>query len=89
MKRCPTCDKTFADGMKFCQTDGTLLIEDAPPADPYKTVVGNQNDIASAVPPLDPFKTMVASSPKSAEEDLLQLPDEQDSLKTKIVSQDE
>lgn len=89
MKRCPACNKTFADGMKFCQTDGTLLVEDAPPADPYKTVVGNQSDIASAIPPLDPFKTMVASPPKAVEEDLLQLPDEPDLAKTMMVSQDE
>jgi len=89
MKRCPTCDKTFADGMKFCQTDGTVLIDDAPPADPYKTVVGNQSDIASAIPPLDPFKTMVAAPQKPAEDDLLQLPDEQDSINTMIVSKDE
>jgi hypothetical protein len=76
--------------MKFCQTDGTVLIDDAPPAaDPYKTVVGNQSEIASAIPPLDPFKTMVANPPKAVEEDLLQLPDEQNSLKTVIVSQDE
>jgi len=89
MKRCPACDKTFADGMKFCQTDGTLLVEDAPPADPYKTVVGNQSDIASAIPPLDPFKTMVASPPKPGEDDLLQLPDEPDLLKTKMIPRDE
>lgn len=74
--------------MKFCQTDGTVLIDDAP-ADPYKTVVGNQSEIASAIPPLDPFKTMVASSPKHAEDDLLQLPDEQNALKTMVVSPDE
>lgn len=89
MKRCPTCDKTFADGMKFCQSDGTVLVEDAPSADPYKTVVGNQSEITSAMPPLDPFKTMVAGQPKSGEDDLLQLPEEQDSLKTKVVSQAE
>lgn len=90
MKRCPACDKTFADGMKFCQTDGTLLIEDAPPADPYKTVVGNQSDLASAMPPLDPFKTMVAGAPpRKADEDILQLPDEPDALKTMVVSQDD
>ena len=90
MKRCPACDKTFDDGLKFCQTDGTLLVADAPPDDPYKTVVGNQSDIAAAIPPLDPFKTMVAPPPKKAvEEDLLQLPDENDALKTMVVSPDE
>lgn len=89
MKRCPICDKTFADGMKFCQTDGTLLIDDAPPEDPYKTVVGNQSDIASAIPPVDPFKTMIASPPPKPG-DVLDLPEENiDSLKTMVVSPDE
>ncbi len=76
--------------MKFCQTDGTVLTENAPAEDPYKTVVGNQSDIAAAIPPLDPFKTMVAGAPpKPAEDDLLQLPEEPADLKTMVVSQDE
>lgn len=76
--------------MRFCQTDGTVLTENAPAEDPYKTVVGNQSDIAAAIPPLDPFKTMVAiPPPKLAEEDLLQLPKDSDQLKTMVVSQDE
>ncbi len=91
MKKCPTCDKDFPDSMRFCQTDGTVLIEkvDAAPSDPYKTVVGNQSDFDSAMPPLDPFKTMVASPPPKIEDDLLQLPEEPDNLKTMVVSQDE
>lgn len=94
MKRCPTCDKTFDDKMKFCQTDGTLLVDDAPPVDPYKTVVGSQSDIASAIPPIDPFKTMVASPPPKVEEpkaanEVLEVPEEIDSLKTMVVSQEE
>ena len=89
MKRCPTCDKTFADGMRFCQTDGTVLVDDAPAADPYKTAVSNQSEIP--VPPVDPFKTMVASPPTFAkdDDDLLQLPEEPDAMKTMLVSQDE
>ena len=88
MKRCPTCDRTFADGMKFCQTDGTMLVDDAAPADPYKTVVGNQNDIASATPPHDPFKTVIARQPpRAGDEDILQLPEEPDAQKTILVSQ--
>lgn len=77
--------------MRFCQTDGTVLIDAAPPADPYKTVVGNQSDIAAAIPPVDPFKTMVASPPPKAGggDDLLQLPEEPDRLKTMVVSQEE
>ncbi len=74
--------------MKFCQTDGTLLIDDATPADPYKTVIGNQNDIAAAIPPHDPFKTVIASPPPRAEEeDVLQLPDNSDAQKTILVPQ--
>lgn len=88
MKKCPTCDKEFPDSMRFCQTDGTLLIEKKEDVDPYKTVVGNQNEIASAMPPLDPFKTMVASPPPKAD-DILDLSEDQNSLKTMVVSQDE
>lgn len=89
MKRCPTCDKEFPDSMRFCQTDGTVLMDDAPPVDPYKTVVGNQADIAAAIPPVDPFKTMVAMPPPKQEEDILQLPPEQPaSIKSESKSED-
>src|SRR5215204_6114451 len=73
MKRCPTCDKTFDDNMRFCQSDGTPLVEDAP-IDPYKTMMARPEDLASPVPvdqsedvldlPSafdDPAKTMYAS----------------------------
>lgn len=41
MKRCPTCQKTFADTMRFCQIDGTPLDgETIESDDPYKTTVG-------------------------------------------------
>lgn len=91
MKQCPTCSKEFPDTMRFCQTDGTLLVEkvDAAPVDPYKTVVGNQDDIASAIPPLDPFKTMVASPLPKAEDDLLDIPKEPDLLKTMVMPPDD
>ncbi len=84
MKRCPTCGKTFADGMKFCQTDGTLLVEvaDAAKNDPFKTVVASRDEIASAVPP-DPFKTMVAP-PKKAEQEISESPEEPDLMKTMV-----
>lgn len=39
MKRCPVCQKTYADSMRFCQIDGTLLVEETD--DPYKTTIGN------------------------------------------------
>lgn len=86
MKQCPTCSKEFPDSMRFCQTDGTLLVEKVEDVDPYKTVVGNQDDIAAAIPPLDPFKTMVAPPPKKDDEDILDLPNEPDMLKTMVVS---
>ena len=88
MKKCPTCDKEYPDSMRFCQTDGTILVEDTPPADPYKTIVSNQMDVSAAIPPFDPFQTMVA--PKAVDDDdLLQLPDEPDLLKTMVISRDE
>jgi hypothetical protein len=85
MKRCPTCQKDFPDSMRFCQTDGTPLLEPtaaAPPDDPFKTVVGQP-------PPLDdPFKTVVggSSGQPPQENDILQLPDEPaDPMKTMVV----
>lgn len=39
MKKCPTCDKTYEDSMKFCQLDGATLVDDEPPFDPYATIV--------------------------------------------------
>lgn len=72
MKRCPNCQKEFADSMRFCQTDGTPLVEiaeKAPPPDPYKTVVGGQIKMDPdllEIPEQDPMKTMVSpiSMPK-------------------------
>lgn len=90
MKRCPTCDKEFPDSMRFCQVDGTPLIETAAEIklpDPYKTIVSNQSGIAET--PADPFKTMVAGAPLLPEQDVLDLPKNDDALKTVAVSQAE
>lgn len=94
MKKCPVCDKTFEDSMRFCQTDGTPLVDmvEETPEDPFKTMVARpEDDIASAIPPpSDPFKTMVAGSQSRDESgDLLQLPEEFDPMKTSVVSPDE
>jgi hypothetical protein len=82
MKRCPNCQKEFPDSMRFCQTDGTPLVDPvdtAPPEDPFKTVVGQP--IAD-----DPYKTVVGGE-QAKEEDLLQLPEEPlDPMKTMVVS---
>ena len=93
MKKCPTCEKTFDDNLRFCQTDGTALVdvvEDAPIQDPYKTTVARPDEIAAAIPSVDPFQTMVGGTEKSGESgDLLQLPEEHDPLKTMFVSENE
>jgi hypothetical protein len=86
MKRCPTCQKEFADSMRFCQTDGTPLVDEpaaASPDDPFKTVVGQP-------PADDPYKTIVgggSAGEQSRDNDILQLPDEPvDPMKTMVVS---
>jgi hypothetical protein len=62
MKRCPTCQRTFDDNMKFCQADGTPLISDTAGAggsaqgadfDPMKTVLGVPPPVD--LPPPSPF----------------------------------
>jgi len=88
MKRCPTCQKTFADTMRFCQIDGTPLVEDiAPPTDPFKTIVSGTDEMSSMIPPVDPFKTMIGGAPPvkpdDDEDDLLQL-GEPDPMRTMI-----
>jgi hypothetical protein len=75
MKRCPTCDKTFDDNMRFCQADGTPLVEDAP-IDPYKTMVATPADIAAA-------------KSASQSDDVLDLPSASDPAKTMFASEDE
>jgi hypothetical protein len=80
MKRCPTCDKTFDDSLRFCQTDGTPLVEDAP-LDPYKTIVARPGEIAAAIPP--------ESSQAKEEDEVLQIPDESDLKKTMAMSEED
>ncbi len=90
MKKCPNCQKEFPDSMRFCQTDGTPLldaVEETQPEDPLKTTVVRQEDIFTSIPDSDPFKTVVASSDKSDDSgDLLQLPEEFDPLKTMVAT---
>lgn len=75
MKRCPTCDKTFDDNMRFCQADGTPLLDDAP-IDPYKTMVARPGDLGSAMG-------------SSQQDDVLDLPAQSDPAKTMFASEDE
>jgi hypothetical protein len=86
MKRCPTCQKTFADSMRFCQIDGTPLVdetENAPAADPFKTVVASQDEGSSSVPP-DENKTVIDGAPIREEKDYL--PKGSDSAEAIIAS---
>jgi hypothetical protein len=90
MKKCPVCDKTFEDSMRFCQTDGAPLVDEVEEAvDPFKTMVAPKEDFDAAIPPPpeDPFKTQVAGAEPKDSGDLLQLPEEEyDPLKTSVVS---
>lgn len=81
MKRCPTCDKTYDDSLRFCQTDGTPLVEEVEELDPFKTMVARPEDIRAAM----------SSTPETPKEDepVLDLPDEPDPNKTQFVSEDE
>ncbi len=99
MKKCPTCNKTFEDSFRFCQTDGTPLVDDAPALDPYATIVQSHVVAAPAETPAEttpedeaelepPIHQTVGSMPISEPEDVLDLP-EADPLKTVVVSQAE
>ncbi len=85
MKKCPTCERTFEDSMRFCQSDGTPLVDDAPPLDPYKTMVARPDEIAAGL-----SASLGASEPAAkVEEEVLQLPVEADPLKTMYASEEE
>ena len=87
MKKCPTCGKTFDDNLKFCQTDGTALIEDAPPPDPYQTVVIKPEDIGAPVP-IEPITP--STKAENVDDIVLDIPEdkaeEDDPLKTMVSS---
>src|SRR5437868_15267026 len=89
MKKCPTCEKTFEDSYRFCQQDGTPLVDAAPPMDPYATMVASSAELfpersAPAAPPADaPVPTPAA--PSISEPDEPPKP-ESDPLRTMYVS---
>ncbi len=89
MKKCPKCQTTFGDDKRFCQIDGTPLVEGVEPVvteDPYKTVVVGKQDIPLANLVDDP-KKIQSSGSDLKEDDLLQLPEEFDPMKTMVVSE--
>jgi hypothetical protein len=87
MKKCPKCNKEFDDAMRFCQTDGTPLVDEAPPVDPYKTMVASPADIAAMIPPSDP-KPEPEPEPPAASEEVLDIP-AADPKKTMYASEEE
>ena len=84
MKKCPTCDREFDDAMRFCQTDGTSLVDAAPEVDPYKTMVASKADIAAMIPPIS---ASVEPGPEPPEE-VLDIP-ASDPKKTMYASEEE
>lgn len=101
MKKCPTCEKTFDDSFKFCQTDGTPLVDEEPALDPYATIVQGPAepppaeaapaDVAPAAeekPAEAPIHQTVGSVPITEPGDVLDLPSN-DPLKTVVVSEEE
>jgi hypothetical protein len=95
MKKCPTCGKEFEDSMKFCQVDGTPLVDDAPAFDPYATIVSTPGN--PMIPPADeaaPADESIAgptvgSMPIAPPDDILDLPAAADPMKTMMVSESE
>lgn len=102
MKKCPTCDKTYEDSMRFCQLDGATLVTDEPAFDPYATIVSTTaNPIVLAPEPTaetaapveeaveEPIiHQTIGSTPIAEPEDVLDLP-EPDPLKTMYASDTE
>lgn len=66
--------------MRFCQTDGTPLVDDAPAVDPYKTMVASSDEIAAA---------LSSTEVPKPDDEVLQLPPEADPKKTMFVSEEE
>ncbi|MFL6374372.1 MAG: DUF4190 domain-containing protein [Pyrinomonadaceae bacterium] len=54
MKKCPTCGKTFDDNMRFCQVDGTPLVDDVQEAAPDAPAAAAAPPPAAPVPPAAP-----------------------------------
>jgi len=99
MKKCPTCQKTFDDNLRFCQVDGTPLVDDVPPVDdapafdPYATIVSTGLPVGSAdtSPGPEPAASepdenlSVSRMPISEPDDILEVP-QSDPLKTMYAS---
>jgi hypothetical protein len=92
MKQCPVCDKEFDDSLRFCQVDGTPLVDktEDEEVDPFKTMVGTKADILAAMPPVAaPPPPPEPSVPAPIENELLEIPPAADPNKTQFVSEEE
>ncbi|MEP7076741.1 MAG: DUF4190 domain-containing protein [Acidobacteriota bacterium] len=89
MKKCPTCDKTYEDSMRFCQTDGSPLVEEAEVVDPYKTMVAGKDDLAAALQSINRQSEPEAVKAPAEDEEVLQIPEASDPMKTQFVSEAE
>lgn len=69
--------------MKFCQLDGTVLVDDAPAMDPYATMVAPP---VTADAPAD--EPAAAETPIAEPDDILDVPS-QDPMKTMVVTEEE
>jgi len=72
--------------MRFCQSDGTPLVDEAPAIDPYKTMVSSSRDIADSIPAA---VTPPVEEPQEKDQEVLELPPDRDPKKTMIVSEEE
>lgn len=83
MKRCPTCERTFDDSMKFCQMDGMLLVgaPETAPQDSSVPISASRNE--TSAPLADSFETGFGSSIPVAKGE--NLSGDADSAKTRLM----
>ncbi len=92
MKQCPVCEKTFDDNLRFCQVDGTPLVDKDEPVDPYKTMVARKEDIAAAIPkaPAEVKPEVPEPAvPAPLDNQVLEIPPAADPNKTQLVTEEE
>ena len=65
MKRCTTCNRTYTDeSLLFCADDGTQLVSEAAPAEPFNAPPSSQPTIAFTPPPPPPPASSYQPTPK-------------------------
>lgn len=65
MKRCTTCNRTYTDeSLLFCADDGTQLVSEAAPAEPFNASPSSQPTIAFSPTPPPPPASSYQPTPK-------------------------